>query len=157
MKTSFNSHNSKSNKTIFNSPLTFKNYIDNKIKQYNYRDLLYSHKNKYSMNTLYNINLEKKIKNINNSNYNSSSDNSINKKITKINKNKKELKKKLFNKRKNNISKDKSIYGYLDNKEFYLGNEFSKKLRIIFKSPIHLQKHNFPLIDKEKSSQKYLK
>ena len=63
--------------------------------------------------------------------------------------------KSVFDKSKNSINKDKRLYSYMyNNKELFLGNQFSQKISNLFDSSIHLKKHNFPLFKKWKISNK---
>jgi len=152
--TNYNFHNSKSNKIIFNSSISNKNYINNKMNQFNFRDLIYSpQKNNpiRTFNNLYTITKEKEKNinlNTNNSNYNNS-DLSLKNFLNNLNE------KSVFDKSKNSINKDKRLYSYMNNnKELFLGNQFSLKISSLFESPIHLKKHNFPLFKKGKISNK---
>ena len=154
--TNSNFHNSKSNKIIFNSPITNKNYINNKINQFSFRDLIYSPQKTnpiQTFNNIYSITREKEKEkninlNINNSNYNNS-DISLKNLLNNLND------KSVLHKSKNSLNKDKRLYSYMNNnKELYLGNQFSQKITNLFESPIQLKKHNFPLFKKWKISNK---
>ena len=148
--TNSNFHSSKSNQIIFNSSINNKNYINNKMNQFSFRDLIYSPQKNIPIRTFNNINLINKEKeknlnlNINNSNYNNS-DISLKNILNNLNE------KSVFDKSKNSINKDKRLYSYMyNNKELFLGNQFSQKISNLFDSSIHLKKHNFPLFKKWK-------
>jgi len=152
--TNCNFHSSKSNKNIFNSPIINKNYINNKMNQFSFRDLIYSPQKNNPIRTFNNINSITKEKeknlnlNVNNSNYNNS-DISLKNILNNLND------KSIFDKSKNSINKDKRLYSYMNNnKELFLGNQFSQKISNLFESPIQLKKHNFPLLKKWKISNK---
>ena len=124
------------------------------MNQFNFRDLIYSpQKNNpiRTFNNLYTITKEKEKNinlNTNNSNYNNS-DLSLKNFLNNLNE------KSVFDKSKNSINKDKRLYSYMNNnKELFLGNQFSLKISSLFESPIHLKKHNFPLFKKGKISNK---
>lgn len=137
--TNSNFHSSKSNQIIFNSSINNKNYINNKMNQFSFRDLIYSPQKNIPIRTFNNINLINKEKeknlnlNINNSNYNNS-DISLKNILNNLNE------KSVFDKSKNSINKDKRLYSYMyNNKELFLGNQFSQKISNLFDSPIHLK------------------
>ena len=147
--TNYNFHNSKSNKNIYNSPITHKNYINNKLNHFSFRDLIYSpQKNNpiLTFNNLNSITKEKEkekekniILNTNNSNYNNSD-------ISLKNFLKNLSEKSFLDKSKSSVKKDKRFYGYMhNNKEIFLGNQFSHRISNFFESPIRLKKYNFPL------------
>ena len=138
----------KSTKTLFKFPISFKKYFNSKINSNTYRDFSLSYKKNSSFNTLDNtsINFFRTSKKLQNK-FNSISEMNINDKgLNIINK---EVEKNFIDS-KNDINKNNSMYGYLDdNKDFYLCNNFTKKFDKIFKSESQINNYNFPLIIKK--------
>lgn len=136
----YKNNSTKSYKNIFKSPISFKNYFNNKLYNFTQRDFL---PKKLISKKILGINSSSKEKN-----------KKFNGNTSEIYINDKGLNKKEFKKSyidsKDSLSKNNTLYGYIDNnKDFYLCNNFSKKFNTIFEYKPRDKKHIFPLINKE--------